>query len=58
METPEYSRHRGVRSSGDEEDVVSWIITAAGKKLNEMQAEAATVGDPESASPDDNDTSE
>ena len=55
------SRHRFVHSSGDEEDVAKVqrrIITVAEKNLNEMRAEAATVGDAESVSSGDNDTSD
>ena len=55
------SRHRFVPNSGDEEDVARVprrIITAANKKLNEMRAEAAAVGDAESALSGDNDTSD
>ena len=56
----EYSQHRFLHSSGNEEDlakVLRRIVTAAEKNLNEFQAEAATVGDAESASAGDNDTS-
>ena len=47
-----------MHSSGDEEDVAKVprrIITAAEGNLNEIGAEAATVGDAESASSGDND---
>ena len=59
----ENSRHRFVHSCRDEEDVAKVqrrIISADDKNLNEMRAEAATVGDAESASTSsgDNDTSD
>ena len=50
-----------MHSSGDEEDVTKVprrIITAAEKNLNEMRAEAATVGVAGSASSGDNDRSD